>query len=103
MTTHCDRIWAAALALLLLLASWSALGHSGRTDGSRGHRDNKNKSGLGSYHYHCGGHKAHLPPDGYCPYDQPPREEEPEPTPEPTPRPEYECERNGGKHHLLHR
>lgn len=29
--------------------------HSGRTDRYGGHRDNKNKSGLGSYHYHCGG------------------------------------------------
>lgn len=27
--------------------------HSGRTDRYGGHRDNKNKSGLGSYHYHC--------------------------------------------------
>lgn len=43
--------------------------HSGRTDGNGGHRDNKNKSGLGSYHYHCGGHKAHLHPDGVCPYN----------------------------------
>lgn len=30
--------------------------HSGRTDANGGHRDNKNKSGLGSYHYHCNGH-----------------------------------------------
>ena len=43
--------------------------HSGRTDASGGHRDNKNKSGLGSYHYHCGGHPAHLPENGVCPYD----------------------------------
>ncbi len=43
--------------------------HSGRTDSSGGHRDNKNKSGLGSYHYHCGGHPAHLHPNGVCPYD----------------------------------
>ncbi|MDM8297016.1 peptidoglycan-binding protein [Enterocloster aldenensis] len=42
--------------------------HSGRTDASGGHRDNKNKSGLGSYHYHCGGHPAHLHTDGVCPY-----------------------------------
>ena len=42
--------------------------HSGRTDSSGGHRDNKNKSGLGSYHYHCGGYPAHLHPDGVCPY-----------------------------------
>lgn len=28
----------------------------------------KNKSGLGSYHYHCGGHPAHLHENGVCPY-----------------------------------
>lgn len=42
--------------------------HSGRTDGSGGHHDNQNKSGLGSYHYHCGGHPAHLHTNGVCPY-----------------------------------
>ncbi len=42
--------------------------HSGRTDGRGGHRDNKNKSGLGSYHYHCGGYPAHLHENGVCPY-----------------------------------
>lgn len=42
--------------------------HGGRTDSNGGHRDNKNKSGLGSYHYHCGGHPAHLHPNGVCPY-----------------------------------
>jgi His-Xaa-Ser repeat protein HxsA len=42
--------------------------HSGRTDSSGGHKDNKNKSGLGSYHYHCGGHPAHLHKNGVCPY-----------------------------------
>ena len=42
--------------------------HSGRTDASGGHRDNKNKSGLGSYHYHCGGYPPHLHENGYCPY-----------------------------------
>ena len=46
----------------------SALAHSGRTDSSGGHRDNKNRSGLGYYHYHCGGHPPHLHPDGVCPY-----------------------------------
>lgn len=43
--------------------------HSGRTDSSGGHHDYKNKSGLGSYHYHCGGHPAHLHKNGVCPYD----------------------------------
>lgn len=43
-------------------------GHSGRTDSNGGHKDNKNKSGLGSYHYHCGGYPAHLHDNGACPY-----------------------------------
>ena len=42
--------------------------HQGRTDSSGGHRDNKNKSGLGYYHYHCGGNPPHLHSDGVCPY-----------------------------------
>ena len=42
--------------------------HSGKTDSNGGHKDNQNKSGLGSYHYHCGGHPAHLHPNGVCPY-----------------------------------
>lgn len=46
-----------------------AQAHSGRTDSSGGHKDNKNKSGLGSYHYHCGGHPAHLHSNGVCPYN----------------------------------
>lgn len=44
------------------------LAHSGRTDSSGGHKDNNNKSGLGSYHYHCGGYPAHLHTNGACPY-----------------------------------
>lgn len=42
--------------------------HSGRTDRYGGHKDNKNKSGLGYYHYHCGGYPAHLHENGICPY-----------------------------------
>lgn len=42
--------------------------HQGRTDSNGGHRDNRNASGLGSYHYHCGGHPAHLHTNG-CPYE----------------------------------
>lgn len=41
--------------------------YSGRTDSSGGHHDYKNKSGLGSYHYHHG-YKAHLHTGGVCPY-----------------------------------
>jgi len=55
------------LVICLLLVSSTAFAHSGRTDSSGGHRDNKNKSGLGSYHYHCGGNPPHLH-DGGCPY-----------------------------------
>lgn len=42
--------------------------HSGRTDSDGGHRDNKNKRGLGNYYYHCGGHPAHLHTNGVRPY-----------------------------------
>ncbi len=56
----------ALLVICSLVTTVSA--HSGRTDSSGGHKDNKNKSGLGSYHYHCGGYPAHLHKSGYCPY-----------------------------------
>ena len=59
---------AVALSLLFALSPAVALAHSGRTDASGGHRDNKNKSGLGSYHYHCGGNPPHLHTGGVCPY-----------------------------------
>lgn len=57
--------------LTILIASFPilALAHSGRTDASGGHKDNKNASGLGSYHYHHG-YPAHLHPNGVCPYGQ---------------------------------
>ena len=58
--------------LCIVLASMSvfssAFAHSGGTDSNGGHKDNKNKSGLGSYHYHCGGHPPHLHANGMCPY-----------------------------------
>lgn len=50
------------------LVSVTSEAHSGRTDSSGGHKDNKNKSGLGSYHYHCGGNPPHLHSNGECPY-----------------------------------
>ena len=53
---------------LIFSSTVSTFAHSGRTDSSGGHKDNKNKSGLGSYHYHCGGYPAHLHSGGYCPY-----------------------------------
>lgn len=54
--------------LLVAAIPFSSFAHSGRTDGSGGHKDNKNKSGLGGYHYHCGGYPAHLHTGGVCPY-----------------------------------
>lgn len=53
---------------MVLTIPITAFAHSGRTDSSGGHKDNKNKSGLGSYHYHCGGYPAHLHSGGVCPY-----------------------------------
>lgn len=54
--------------LSIITISLNAYAHSGRTDSSGGHRDNKNKSGLGYYHYHCGGNPPHLHENGICPY-----------------------------------
>lgn len=54
--------------LTVTMCSVPAYAHSGRTDAYGGHHDYKNKSGLGSYHYHCGGHPAHLHTNGVCPY-----------------------------------
>ena len=56
------------IILSIILIGVNAYAHSGRTDSSGGHKDNNNKSGLGSYHYHCGGHPAHLHTNGVCPY-----------------------------------
>ena len=56
------------LLILVLSCTVFSFAHSGRTDSNGGHRDNKNVSGLGYYHYHCGGHPAHLHPNGVCPY-----------------------------------
>lgn len=61
------RIYTLAIVFTFIFTSIS-FAHSGRTDSSGGHRDNKNKSGLGSYHYHCGGYPAHLHKNGACPY-----------------------------------
>lgn len=57
-----------AIVCCISLLTLTSYAHSGRTDSNGGHRDTKNKSGLGSYHYHCGGHPAHLHPNGVCPY-----------------------------------
>ena len=58
----------ATVLFIVITIPFTALAHGGRTDSSGGHKDNKNKSGLGSYHYHCGGYPAHLHPGGVCPY-----------------------------------
>ncbi|MCI8371977.1 MAG: Ig domain-containing protein [Lachnospiraceae bacterium] len=78
--------------MLVLLFPMASFAHSGRTDSSGGHKDNKNKSGLGSYHYHCGGHPAHLHTNGVCPYSNNGGSSKstvntPAPTPVPTPVP----------------
>lgn len=52
----------------MIIIQVSSFAHSGRTDKYGGHKDNQNKSGLGSYHYHCGGYPAHLHTNGVCPY-----------------------------------
>lgn len=56
------------ILLTTMMIPITLLAHSGRTDSRGGHRDNKNVSGLGSYHYHCGGYPAHLHKNGVCPY-----------------------------------
>ncbi len=61
------------IVMSVISISISAYAHSGRTDANGGHRDNKNKSGLGSYHYHCGGYPAHLHTNGVCPYSSSPK------------------------------
>lgn len=58
-----------ALVMTAFMAtSGMAFAHKGRTDSNGGHKDNKNVSGLGYYHYHCGGNPAHLHENGVCPY-----------------------------------
>lgn len=56
------------ILICALAMTSTAYGHGGRTDSSGGHRDNRNVSGLGYYHYHCGGYPAHLHNNGKCPY-----------------------------------
>ena len=70
-----------ALAVFLLGVTPS-YAHSGRTDSRDGHKDNRNVSGLGSYHFHHG-YSAHLHPNGVCPYsagtDRSPQQSTPPP------------------------
>lgn len=66
-TNILKRTSALVVSLTVLTTSITAFGHSGRTDSRGGHRDNKNVSGLDSYHYHHG-MGAHPHPKGVCPY-----------------------------------
>lgn len=63
------KIVTAVLICIFSIANCNIIfAHSGRTDSKGGHNDKNNVSGLGSYHYHCGGHPAHLHTNGVCPY-----------------------------------
>ncbi len=64
---YCKTTLALFLSLLLFVTPGASLAHSGRTDSSGGHKDNKNASGLGYYHYHHG-MGPHLHQNGICPY-----------------------------------
>lgn len=61
-------ISALVIAIMALSISCTGMAHPGRTDSKGGHKDNKNASGLGGYHYHCGGYPAHLHEGGVCRY-----------------------------------
>ena len=69
MNKRLKKLISITLLITSLVTPISANAHSGRTDSKGGHRDNKNVSGLGSYHYHCGGNPAHLHTNGVCPYN----------------------------------
>ncbi|MBP3342272.1 MAG: hypothetical protein J6K99_07080 [Peptococcaceae bacterium] len=56
------------LVICIAFFPMATFAHGGGKDSNDGHHDYKNKSGLGPYHYHCGGAKAHLHPNGVCPY-----------------------------------
>ena len=65
------RIAAMLLFVFILSICVSVSAHPGGIDKSGGHKDKKNVSGLGSYHYHCDGRAAHLHgPSGLCPYSK---------------------------------
>ena len=62
------KVLLSLLLIICITCAFTIFAHQGNTDGNGGHRDNNNVSGLGSYHYHCGGYPAHLHSNGYCPY-----------------------------------
>lgn len=77
------------ILLLVLTLPMSAMAHGGRTDGAGGHKDNKNASGLGYYHYHCGGNPPHLHSGGGCPYSYSPAPVKSSTKPAPVKAPTY--------------
>ena len=65
------RLLFCIIVIVIILTIFScSYAHPGRTDSNGGHKDKNNVSGLGSYHYHCGGNPAHLHPNGICPYSK---------------------------------
>ena len=74
---HITRVITALI--LAVVFSVSIIAHGGGIDKNGGHKDNKNKSGLGSYHYHCGGNPPHLH-NGGCPYASEKKITKPAPT-----------------------
>ena len=56
------------LTSIFIILPVLAFAHPGKTDSRGGHRDNKNASKLGPYHFHCDGYPAHLHEGGICPY-----------------------------------
>lgn len=69
MNNALKRVLTGILTITVIIGcAMTALAHQGRTDSRGGHKDNKNVSGLGSYHYHCGDNPAHLHTNGVCPY-----------------------------------
>ena len=66
------KICSILIAVIIALSICNIVyAHSGRTDSIGGHKDKNNVSGLGPYHYHCGGYPAHLHEGGVCPYSAP--------------------------------
>ena len=64
-------VFALVLIILLVFSFFTiCFAHPGNTDSKGGHRDIKNNSGLGNYHYHCGGNPAHLHKNDICSYSQ---------------------------------
>ena len=62
------RITILVLVGVLLSSALGTFAHGGRTDKYGGHRDKNNISGLRYYHFHCGGHPAHLHNNNICQY-----------------------------------